>query len=337
MFMAKDGMANDFHLAHYANKAMGKVGLIVVEATGIQPNGRISPYCLGLWKDEQIEPLKRITKFIKEQGGVPAIQINHCGRRGSVNEPWNGFAPIPLEKGGFSLVAPSAIPYHKDALMPAEMNEKDILEIQEAFVNAAKRAIGAGFDAIEIHGAHGFLIHEFLSPVSNKRNDKYGGSLENRQRLLLEIAEKIRKVIPEDKILMVRMSCVDYISDGWKLEDTIDTVKKLKLLGVDILDCSSGGVASDYQKDAKPLFQVPYATAIKKATGMLVACVGLIKTPKQANGILDRDESDIVAIGREMLKNPNWTLDAAEILKFPLEWPAPLRQGCKSGNIYSSE
>ena len=336
MYSAKDGIANDFHLTHYTTRAMGKVGLIIMEATGVVPNGRITPYCLGLWSDQQIDPLKRITQSIKQYGSVPGIQIGHSGRKGSTNQLWAGSLPMDRFKGGFPVCGPSKIPFSNDGLIPHELTIEEIKDIEDKFAEAAGRAVKAGFDAIEVHGAHGYLLQEFLSPLSNHRNDIYGGSLENRQRILFNVASKIRKEIGNEKGLMVRMSCVDWVEGGWTIDDTISTVKGLQKLGVDLVDSSSGGNIPDYKPAWGKGFQVPFSHAIKKATTMPTVAVGMINHPGHANEILEQGRADMVAIGRELLKNPFWVHDAAEYLKHDLKWIPQYVFGTKIGNPYEN-
>ena len=334
MYSATNGIANDFHLTHYGTRAIGKVGLIIVEATGVVPNGRITPYCLGLWSDQHIAPLKKITDFIKSQGCVPGIQIGHSGRKGSTNHLWAGSITLNESQGGYPLCGPSPIPFTPDGIIPHELTIPEIQDIANKFEEASARAVKAGFEAIDIHAAHGYLIQEFLSPITNKRTDMYGGSLENRQRMLLEIAPKVRKVLGNDKIMMVRMSCVDWIEGGWTIEETLDTTKKLKQIGVDVIDCSSGGATADYKPVTGKGFQVPFAERVKKETNILTSSVGMINNPEHANSIIEKNQSDIVAIGRELLKTPFWVYDAAEYFGYKMNWIPQYVFGTKIANPY---
>jgi len=281
---------------------VGGAGLIFTEATAVEPRGRISPKDLGIWKDEHIEGLRRIVDFCHSFGAKVGIQLAHAGRKAEDYPPWE--REKRKIKGSKHAIAPSPIPFGKDWMTPKEMTQEDIEGVQKAFEEAAKRAVLAGFDVIEVHSAHGYLLHEFLSPISNKRKDSYGGSLENRERLLLETVKRIRKVIPDSMPLFVRLSCVDYVEGGWSLEDSIHLAQRLKEEGFDVIDCSSGGIVPEEKLPAYPSFQVPYAERIKREAGIMTMSVGLITTYPQAEDIVSNERADLVAIAREFLRDP---------------------------------
>ena len=326
-YSAHNGMANDWHLVTLGRYAQGGAGIVFVEASAVQENGRITHGDLGIWHDGQIEGLKRIADFIRSQGAVPAIQLAHAGRKASMARPWYGNGPLTqadLDRGDhpWTIQAPCDLPVAGGWLKPAAMSFADIQKLQEDFVAAANRAKRAGYDIIEMHCAHGYLLHSFLSPLSNLRNDEYGGSLAGRSRIVLEIAQKLRESWPDDKPLFVRLSSVDDLEGGWELSDSIQLARQLKGCGVDVIDCSSGGITGSATGSAAvvprtprvPLFQVPYARAIKHEVGIATMAVGLILTPQQAAAIADQNEADLVAIGREALADPNWPVHAAQAL-----------------------
>lgn len=314
-YSAKDGFANDWHLVHYGSRAVGGVGLVLVEATAVTPEGRITPYDLGLWKDEQISELQRITNFIHSQGAIAGIQIAHAGRKASHDSPANGGKQLSMKEGGWQMVAPSSIPFAPTDFLPLELDKAGIKNIIEEFKSAAFRAKHAGFKLIEIHGAHGYLIHEFLSPLTNTRTDEYGGSFENRTRLLLEIITAVKTVWPDDLPLFVRLSATDWAEGGWNLDDTIKLAKILHTVGVDLIDCSSGGNIIDQKIQIGPGYQVPFSEAIRK-TGILTAAVGMITSTEQTQSILAEEKADMVFLARELLRNPYFTLKTEEA-----NWP----------------
>ncbi|HUJ33396.1 MAG TPA: NADH:flavin oxidoreductase/NADH oxidase [Candidatus Acidoferrum sp.] len=320
-YSSTDGFANDWHLVHLGSRAVGGVALVIAEATAVTPEGRISPNDLGIWKDEHIEPLARITKFIRGQKVLPGIQIAHAGRKASTPRPWEGSGSIPKAKGGWTPVAPSDIPFDEHHAHPVALDEAGIRRLIEAFAAAAGRALAAGFQVLEIHGAHGYLIHEFLSPVSNLRTDSYGGSFDNRTRFLREVVSAVRRVWPESHPLFVRISASDWVEEGWEINQSIDLVRQLIPLGVDVIDCSSGGIVPGVHIPARPGFQVPFAKEIRDATGILTAAVGLIDTPALADEILNRGDADLVVLARELLRHPYWPLDVARQLGFRVSWP----------------
>lgn len=319
-YSATDGFANDWHLVHYGSRAIGDAGLIIVEATGVSPEGRISPGDLGIWKDEQIEPLKRIVDFIHSNGSIAGIQLAHAGRKASHQAPWLGSDQITLENGGWQTVAPSSIPYSIVEEPPVELDEAGIKKIIQDFRSAAQRTLDAGFKVLEIHAAHGYLMHEFLSPISNHRTDQYGGSFENRIRLLLEVTNAVKSVWPDNLPLFVRLSATDWVDDGWNVKETVKLATILKNLGVDLIDCSSGGNAIDQKIILGPGYQVAFSDAIRK-TGILTGTVGMITSAEQAEEILNEGKADMVLFGRELLRNPYFPLISGSKMDKEIQWP----------------
>ncbi|MDI3403831.1 NADH:flavin oxidoreductase/NADH oxidase [Streptomyces cavernicola] len=317
------GVAGDWHFAHYGARATGGTGLILVEATAVSPEGRISPYDLGLWNDTQTEALRRITDFLKARGSVPGIQIAHAGRKASTDRPWvNRGGPVGPDEHGWQPLGPSPVPFRDDHPVPTELTVDQIQEIVGQFADAARRALAAGFEVVEVHGAHGYLIHEFLSPHSNKRTDAYGGSYENRTRFALEVVDAVRAVWPEDKPLFFRISATDWLDEGgWTADDTVRFARELKEHGVDLLDVSSGANVSDVKIPVGPGYQVPFAARVKNETHLPVAAVGLITEPQQAEKVLANGEADAVLLGRELLRNPSWALHAARELDADIHIP----------------
>ncbi|MCT7356908.1 NADH:flavin oxidoreductase/NADH oxidase [Streptomyces sp. 15-116A] len=309
------GAPTDWHFAHYAARAAGGTGLIVVEATAVSPEGRISPYDLGLWNDIQTEAFRRITRFLAEQGTVPAIQLAHAGRKASTERPWKGGAPVGADGHGWQPVAPSALAFDDGHPVPDELTVDQIRRIVGEFADAARRALAAGFEVVEIHGAHGYLINEFLSPHSNRRTDTYGGSYENRTRFALEVVDAVREVWPDDKPLFFRISATEWLEGaGWTADDTVRFAGDLHAHGVDLLDVSSGGNAPRVRIRTEPGYQVPFAARVRKETPMPVAAVGLITEAEQAEKIVANGEADAVLLGRELLRNPSWARQAAREL-----------------------
>ncbi|MFC9296820.1 NADH:flavin oxidoreductase/NADH oxidase [Streptomyces sp. NPDC057011] len=306
------GVANEWHFAHYAARAVGGTGLIVQEATAVSPEGRITPYDLGIWNDTQVEALRRITSFVKARGAVPGIQIAHAGRKASTDQPWKGGAPVGPEAHGWQPAAPSAVPFAEGHPVPHELTTGEIREIVGQFAAAARRALAAGYEVLEIHGAHGYLIGEFLSPHSNKRTDEYGGSFENRTRFALEVVDAVREVWPEELPLFFRISATDWLEgEGWTADETVRLAPLLQEHGVDLLDVSTGGLAPHAKIPAGPGYQVPFAARVKAETSLPVAAVGLITEPEQAEKILANGEADAVLLGRELLRDPYWARRAA--------------------------
>ncbi|MEE1762030.1 MULTISPECIES: NADH:flavin oxidoreductase/NADH oxidase [unclassified Streptomyces] len=309
------GAPNDWHFAHYAARATGGTGLIIVEATAVSPEGRISPYDLGLWNDTQVEAFRRITGFLKGQGTVPAVQLAHAGRKASTDQPWRGGAPVGADAHGWQPVAPSAVAFDERHPVPDELTVDQIQEVVGQFAAAARRALAAGFEVVEIHGAHGYLINEFLSPHSNRRTDSYGGSYENRVRLALEVVDAVREVWPADKPLFFRVSATEWLEEGgWSADDTVRLAAELKAHGVDLLDVSSGGNASGVHIPVGPGYQVPFAARVRNESALPVAAVGLITETEQAEKILANGEADAVLLGRELLRSPSWARQAAREL-----------------------
>lgn len=320
-YSSVDGFANDWHLVHLGSRAVGGAGLIITEACAVSPEGRISPADLGIWKDDHIAELKRITAFLKQHGAVPGIQLAHAGRKASCAAPWEGGQQIPIDQGGWQVVAPSAIPFKDGTMEPLALDEAGIQKIITDFTNAAKRAAAAGFEWIEIHAAHGYLLHEFLSPLSNARTDEYGGSFENRTRLLFEIIRGIQTVWPSHLPLTTRISATDWVDGGWTGDDSVRLATLLKEAGIDLIDCSTAGNTSHPKIPVGPGYQVPFAKEIKEKTGMLTGAVGLITDAHQAELILQNGEADLIFMAREFLRDPYFPLHAAAALQHDVAWP----------------
>ncbi len=318
-YSAIDGFATDWHFVHYGTRAIGGVGLVIVEATAVAPEGRITPADLGLWNDEQTAGLKEIVEFIHDHGSVAGIQIAHAGRKASHSTPDRGGKQLAAEDGGWQTVAPSAIPFETTGIPPLALDQNGIAHVIDQFKQSAKRAKEAGFKVLEIHAAHGYLIHEFLSPLTNKRTDEYGGSFENRTRLIREVVEAIQTVWPADLPLFVRLSATDWVQGGWDTDETVRLCALLHEMGVDLIDCSSGGNIAGAKVPVGPGYQVPFAEAIR-ATGILTAAVGLITKPKQVNAILEAEKADMVFLGRELLRNPYFLLKFNEETIWPVQY-----------------
>lgn len=323
MYSAADGVANDWHLVHLGARAAGGAGLVIIEATGVVPEGRITPGDLGIWDDKHIEPIARINRFVKSQGAVPGIQLAHAGRKASAALPWLGGAHLADNAGGWQTVAPSPIPFGDPLTkVPHELSIAEIAKVQVAFVAAAKRALAAGCEWLELHGAHGYLAHQFMSPLSNHRTDRYGGTFENRIRYFVELARAVRSVWPENLPLTARISCTDWAEGGWTIEESVDLAKRLKAEGVDLIDCSSGGTLGNAKIPAGAGYQVPFAARIRREAGLATAAVGMITDPMQADQIVRNGDADIVLLAREFLRDPNWPLRAARALHVkPLPTP----------------
>jgi 2,4-dienoyl-CoA reductase-like NADH-dependent reductase (Old Yellow Enzyme family) len=321
-YSSVDGMADDWHLVHLGSRAVGGAGLIFVEATAVTAEGRITPGDMGIWDDRQIEPLARIARFIHRMGGVAGIQLAHAGRKASCLVPWQGGGRLKTpEEGGWEVVAPSAIPFREDDPLPRALDLAGIQEIVAAFTAAARRAMRAGFRVIEIHSAHGYLLHSFLSPLSNKRTDAYGGSLESRMRMLLQVAKALRETIPEEMPLFTRISSTDWVEGGWDADQSIALARALKPAGVDLLDCSSGGLVPGAVVPVAPGYQVRFAAAIREQSGIPTGAVGLITEPDQAESIIKSGQADLVFLAREMLREPYWALKAGRALGQEQRWP----------------
>jgi len=332
-YSSTDGYANDWHFVHLGSRAVGGAGLVLTEATAVLPEGRISPQDLGIWMDEHIEPLARIVRFIHEQGSVAGMQLAHAGRKASTYAPWAGHGTVPESKGGWNnVVAPSALAFTNGYPMPRALSIDGIKNIVSAFAAAARRACEAGFRVIEIHAAHGYLIQEFLSPLSNQRTDAYGGSFENRTRVLREIVAAVRGSWPERAPLFVRISATDWIDGGWDIEQSVELARQLKELGADLIDCSSGGNAEHAKVPVGPGYQTPFAEQIRREANILTGAVGMITSPVQAEHILVTGQADAVMIARELLRDPYWPLRAARELGQSISWPVQYLRAAQEGS-----
>jgi 2,4-dienoyl-CoA reductase-like NADH-dependent reductase (Old Yellow Enzyme family) len=325
-YMAHDGHATDWHLVHLGGLATGGAGVVCVEATAVVPEGRISPHDLGLWDDAHIPALRRITDFLTAQGAVPAIQLAHAGRKASTHRPWEGNGTVPPDQGGWTPVAPSALRYSDRYPEVTALDTAGIDRVVAGFADAARRAHRAGFRIIELHAAHGYLLHSALSPLTNQRTDGYGGPFDHRVRLLLEVTDAVRAAWPDELPLWVRLSCTDWADGGWTLDDTVRLVPLLRARGVELVDCSSGGLVPWQQIAVGPGYQRPFARAVR-ATGIATAAVGMITDPAQAEAIVTEGDADLVFLARELLRNPRWPLAAASALGAEGPWPAPYLRG----------
>ncbi len=310
-YSSRNGLPTDWHLVHLGSRAVGGAGLVMVEATAVSPSGRISPDDSGIWSDVHTDAFKPIASFIRNHGAVPGIQLAHAGRKASTDSPWRGAGPVSPERGGWQPLAPSAIPYGSGYSVPRELAEADLDKIEEQFTFAAQRAYEAGFQVVEIHMAHGYLFHQFLSPLTNHREGRYGGSLENRLRFSLETAKAVRDAWPASLPLFIRISCTDWVEKGWDLIQSIELCRGFKEAGVDLIDCSSGGLVPDAKIPAGPGYQVPFAAAIRQQVGIATGAVGLITEPAQAEQIISTGQADAVLLAREFLRDPYWPLHAA--------------------------
>lgn len=319
-YSSKDGLANNWHLTHYGTRAAGGTGLIILEASAVKPEGRITPADLGIWKDDHIEGLSRVADFINRHGSVAAIQLAHAGRKASCAIPVEGGKQLDLNNGGWQTVAPSSIPFLGSDRLPVSLDKDGINNVISAFKAAAARALKAGFKVIEIHAAHGYLIQEFLSPVSNHRTDEYGGAFENRIRLLCEVIDAVKSVWPAENPLFVRISATEWTEGAWTIEESVKLASHLKNMGVDLIDCSSSGNIHDAKIPVGPGFQVPLSDAVRK-TGMMTGAVGLITSAVQAETILQEEKADLILLGRELLRNPYFPLSAAKELGADIKWP----------------
>ncbi len=316
-----DGLPNTWHMVHLGSRAVGGAAVVMVEATAVCPEGRISPSDCGLWNDAQAKAFAPIAAFITEQGAIPAVQIGHAGRKASTTAPWLGGGAIDPANGGWAPSAPSPLPFSSDSPVPLELNTENLEQVAQQFEATAKRALDAGFQIVEVHMAHGYLLHQFLSPLSNQRTDQYGGSLENRMRFPLEIAHRVRAIWPEELPVMVRISATDWVDGGWNLDQSVELCQKLKELEIDLVDCSSGGLVPDAVIPVAPGFQTPMATEIRKAVGIATGTVGLITSAVQAEQIIATEQAEVVSLARELLRDPYWPLHAAHELKADYPWP----------------
>jgi len=322
-YSSVDGIASDWHLVHLGSRAAGGAGLVLTEAASVTPQGRISPRDLGVWSDDHVEPLARIVHFIAQRGGVAGIQLAHAGRKASTSPPWeNRSVTLTEAEGGWPTVAPSAVAFDDGCIVPTALTEAGIQEISAAFVQAARRALVAGFRVAEVHAAHGYLLHQFLSPLSNRRTDRYGGSFDNRTRLLREVVAAVRKVWPDHLPLLVRISVTDWVEGGWDLEQSLELVRLLLPLGIDLVDCSSGGSAPSARMPLGAGYQTRFAEQIRRETGGRTGAVGLITAPAQADHIIRSGQADLVLLARELLRDPYWPLRAARELGHLTPWPA---------------
>ncbi|MDP2169630.1 MAG: NADH:flavin oxidoreductase/NADH oxidase [Rhodocyclaceae bacterium] len=330
-YSARDGMASDWHFVHYGSRAVGGAALMIVEATGVVPEGRISPGDLGLWRDEQIEPLARIVRFAQEQGCVAAIQLAHAGRKASVRLGWQPQGTLSENDGGWTVVAPSPLSFGEGYAVPRALDESAIRKVVSGFADAAGRARAAGFQVAEVHAAHGYLLHQFLSPLSNQRTDAYGGSFENRTRLVREVVTAVRAEWPENLPLLVRLSATDWIEGGWNADETVELCRTLKGLGVDLIDVSTAGLLPTAKIPVGTGFQTEFAARIRREAGIPTAAVGLITSAEQADHIIRSGQADLVLLGREILRNPYWPLAAAQTLGQSTPWPPQYLRAAPAG------
>jgi 2,4-dienoyl-CoA reductase-like NADH-dependent reductase (Old Yellow Enzyme family) len=327
-YSATDGMPNDWHLVHLGSRAVGGAGLVLAEATGVAPEGRITPGCTGIWSDRHAEAWAPITRFIKQHGAVAGIQIAHAGRKASAALPWNGGNHLADDAGGWPTVSSSALAFGGGlGRVPHALTVAEIQQVQREFVAAAQRALAAGFEWLELHSAHGYLSHQFLSPLCNARTDNYGGSFENRTRFLVETATAVRAVWPDHLPLTARISCTDWVEGGWDIEQSVELARRLKAVGLDLIDCSSGGGVHDAKIPVGPGYQVPFAERIRRETGIATAAVGLITEPKQADEIIRSGRADLVLLAREELRDPYWPAHAARALGQAAALPPPVQYG----------
>jgi 2,4-dienoyl-CoA reductase-like NADH-dependent reductase (Old Yellow Enzyme family) len=320
-YSSQDGLPNDWHLVHLGTRAVGGAGLVMAEATAVSPEGRITPDDTGLWSDEQAIAWTRIARFIEGQGAVPGIQLAHAGRKASTDAPWRGGKPLGERERGWQPVAPSPLPFHDGQPVPRELSADEITGIVGSFRDAARRAEQAGFQVVEIHMAHGYLLHQFLSPLTNRRTDGYGGTLENRLRLPLEVARAVREAFAVERPVFVRLSATDWVEGGWDLDQAVELARRLRESGVDLIDCSSGGAVPHARVPAAPGYQVPFAAAIRERAGMATGAVGLVTKPAQAEAIVADGKADVVLLARELLRDPYWPLHAAQALGAQVDWP----------------
>ena len=320
-YCAPDAVPREWHFVHLGSRAVGGAGIVATEATAIEPKGRITPYDVGLWNDEQEAAFARIAKFVSEAGALPGIQLAHAGRKASHTRPWEERRPLLPSEGGWEVIGPSALPWGDGDLIPREMTGDDIDRILAKFQMAAKRAFRAGFRVIELHAGHGYLLQSFLSPLSNRRSDGYGGDFNGRIRFLLETIQSVREVWPSELPLFVRVSSTDWAEGGWQLTDTVELAKRIKLLGVDVIDCSSGGNVPEQEIDVYPGYHVPFAETVKREAGIKTAVAGLISEPAHADEIITKGQADIVAIGRIALWDPYWPYHAAKTLNLSVSLP----------------
>jgi 2,4-dienoyl-CoA reductase-like NADH-dependent reductase (Old Yellow Enzyme family) len=331
-YSARDGIAADWHFVHYGSRAVGGAALMIVEATAVAPEGRISRGDLGIWEDGQIEPLARIAKFAQTQGCVAALQLAHAGRKASVGLGWEEQCTLATDAGGWTTIAPSAVTFGDGYTVPEALPTADIGAVIAQFAAATRRARNAGFQAVEIHAAHGYLLHQFLSPLSNRRTDAYGGSFENRTRLVREVVAAVRDEWPESLPLLIRLSATDWVEGGWTTDETVELCRALKGLGIDLIDVSTAGLVPTAKIPAGPGFQAEFAARIRHEAGIPTAAVGLITSPAQADHVIRSGQADMVLLGREILRNPYWPLIAAQTLGQPTRWPLQYLRAAPPGS-----
>ncbi len=331
-YSSVDGFANDWHFVHLGSRATGGVALIIVEATAVSPEGRITPHDLGIWKDEHVSHLRTSVEFAHAQGSYIGIQLAHAGRKASMTPPWEEERPVPPDQGGWTVVAPSPIVFAGNYAKPAALDTAGIRKVVGDFAAAARRAVEAGFDFIEIHAAHGYLLHEFLSPFSNQRTDEYGGSFENRVRALIEVVDAVRGALPDHLPLFVRISATDWADGGWDIEQSVQLATLLKQHGVDLIDVSSGGLLPKVHMPIGPGYQTPFAARIRKEAGIPTAAVGLITEAAQADDIVRSGQADVVLLARELLRDPYWSLHAAAKLGARVSWPVQYLRAAAPGS-----
>jgi 2,4-dienoyl-CoA reductase-like NADH-dependent reductase (Old Yellow Enzyme family) len=320
-YSSDDGMPSDWHLVHLGSRAVGGAGLVMVEATAVSPEGRISPLDSGMWSQDHARAFQRITAFIRSQGAAPGVQLAHAGRKAATDLPWRGGKPLSESEGGWPPLGPSPIAFDDESQTPREMTREDLDQVASQFLASARYSLEAGFEVIEIHMAHGYLLHEFLSPLSNQRTDQYGGPLENRMRFPLSVAQTLRQAWPDHLPVFVRISCTDWVEGGWDLAQSVEFCRRLKALGIDLIDCSSGALVPYAKIPAGPGFQTPFAAAVRREAQIATGAVGLITDPAQAEQIIATGGADAVMMGREFLRQPYWPLHAAKALHSDIAWP----------------
>lgn len=331
-YWSENGYANDWHFVHLGSRAVGGAGLVLTEATAVLPEGRISPQDLGIWEDGHIEMLSKIVGFIQQQGSIAGMQLAHAGRKASTSRPWEGHDAVPVSEGGWTnVVAPSAIPFSEAYPMPQALTRDGIRQVIDAFAAAARRACQAGFRVVEIHAAHGYLLHEFLSPLSNKREDDYGGSFENRTRLCREVVAAVQSAWPKELPLFIRISATDWAEAGWTIEESVKLATELKRMGVDLIDCSSGGNALHAKIPVGAGYQTEFAARIRREAQIMTGAVGMITSPEQAEHIIRTGQADAVIMAREFLRDPYWPLRAARVLEQPIAWPVQYLRAAPKG------
>jgi 2,4-dienoyl-CoA reductase-like NADH-dependent reductase (Old Yellow Enzyme family) len=320
-YSAREGLPTTWHLVHLGSRAVGGASLVLAEATAVTPEGRISPGDAGIWSDAHAEAWAPIARFVAEQGAVPGLQLAHAGRKASTDVPWRGGGSLDADTGGWPPVGPSPLPFSRGHPVPRELSADELPGIVGAFRDGARRAAEAGFAAVEIHMAHGYLLHQFLSPLTNRRTDDYGGSPENRRRLPLEVARAVREAFPVERPVLVRISATDWVEGGWDLEQSIVLARELRAAGVDLVDCSSGGAVPGARVPVAPGYQVPFAQAIRERAGVATGAVGMITEPAQAEAVVAGGSADLVLLAREVLRDPYWPLHAARALRVAVRWP----------------